>query len=44
VRDAVVDGWREAKATQIREQDYALRRARFVVDIQRGGSQSAESL
>ncbi len=44
VRDAVVDGWREAKATQIREQDYALRRARFVIDIQRGGSQSAESL
>ncbi|MCZ6640316.1 MAG: peptidyl-prolyl cis-trans isomerase [Gammaproteobacteria bacterium] len=44
VRDAVVDDWRATKAMQIREQDYALRRARFVIEIQRRGTQSAEDL
>lgn len=44
VRDAVVDGWRVAQAMQIREQDYALRRARFVIEIQSKSSQSAKDL
>ena len=34
VRDAVVDHWRVAQATRMREQDYAQRRARFRVEIQ----------
>ena len=44
IRDAVVDDWRAAKAKQVREQDYALRRARFVIEIQRSGSRSDGNL
>jgi hypothetical protein len=40
IRDAVVDDWRAARALQVREQDYALRRAKFVIEIQRSGSRS----
>lgn len=42
VRDAVVDHWRVAQATRMREQDYAQRRARFRVEIQSSSSTPAE--
>jgi hypothetical protein len=37
VREAVLGDWRAAKALELREQDYARRRARFVVEIRREG-------
>ena len=43
VRDAVLMNWRAAKALEIREQDYARRRARFVVEIRRSGAQLVEN-
>ena len=43
VRDAVLMNWRAAKALEIREQDYARRRARFVVEIRRSGAQPVEN-
>ncbi len=43
VRDAVLRDWKAAKAKEIREQDYARRRARFVVEIRRGDAKTAES-
>ncbi len=43
IRDAVLKNWREAKAQEIREQDYAERRKRFVVEIRRGDARPAES-
>jgi hypothetical protein len=39
VRDAVLMNWKAAKALEIREQDYARRRARFVVEIRRDEAQ-----
>ncbi len=35
--------WKEAQAQEIREQDYAERRKHFVVEIRRGGAQTAEN-
>jgi len=43
IRDAVLRNWREAKAQEIREQDYAERRKGFVVEIRRGDARAAES-
>jgi hypothetical protein len=43
IRDAVLKNWREAKAQEIREQDYAERRKHFVVEIRRGDVRTAES-
>ncbi len=43
VRDAVLMNWRAAKALESREQDYARRRARFVVEIRRSGAQPVEN-
>ena len=43
IRDAVLKNWREAKAQEIREQDYAERRKRFVVEIRRGDARAADS-
>jgi parvulin-like peptidyl-prolyl isomerase len=43
VRDAVLTDWKAAKAQEIREQDYAQRRARFVVKIRRGDVRTAEN-
>ena len=43
IRDAVLKNWREAKAQQIREQDYAERRKHFTVEIRRGDAQAAQS-
>ena len=37
VREAVLGDWRAAKALELREQDYARRRTRFVVEIRREG-------
>jgi hypothetical protein len=34
VRDAVINDWRVERAKQIRDEDYALRRARFVIEIE----------
>jgi len=42
IRDAVLRDWRAAKAREIREQDYAERRKRFVVEIRRGDARAAE--
>jgi hypothetical protein len=42
IRDAVLRDWREAKAREIREQDYAERRKHFVVEIRRD-ARAAES-
>ncbi len=42
IRDAVLKNWREAKAQEIREQDYAERRKHFVVEIRRGDARAAE--
>ncbi len=43
IRNAVLRNWREAKAQEIREQDYAERRRHFVVEIRRGDAPAAES-
>ena len=43
IRDAVLKNWREAKAREIRERDYAERRKRFVVEIRRRDAPAAES-
>ena len=43
VRDAVLKNWREAKAREIREQDYAARRRNFIVEIRRGDARTAVS-
>jgi hypothetical protein len=43
IRDAVQKNWREAKAQEIRERDYAERRKHFIVEIRRGDAQAAES-
>ncbi len=43
IRDAVLKNWQEAKAQEIREQDYAERRKHFVVEIRRGDARAAES-
>ncbi len=39
----MLKNWREAKAQEIREQDYAERRKNFVVEIRRGDARAAES-
>ncbi len=43
IRNVVLKNWREAKAKEIREQDYAERRKRFVVEIIRSDAQTAEN-
>ncbi len=43
VRDAVLRNWKAAKAREVRERDYAQRRARFVVEIRRGYGRTVES-
>lgn len=43
IRDAVLRNWREAKAQEIRELDYAGRRKHFVVEIRRSDAQAAEN-
>jgi hypothetical protein len=43
IRDAVLKNWREAKAQEIREADYAERRKRFVVEIRRRDAPATES-
>ena len=43
IRDVVLKNWREAKAQEIREQDYAERRKHFTVEIRRGDARAAES-
>jgi hypothetical protein len=43
VREAVLRDWKAARAKDIREQDYARRRARFVVEIRRRDAQKAQS-
>jgi hypothetical protein len=43
IRDAVLRHWMEAKAREIREQDYAERRKHFVVEIRRGDERAAEN-
>jgi parvulin-like peptidyl-prolyl isomerase len=43
IRDAVLKNWREAKAQEIRERDYAERRKHFVVEIRRGDARAAKS-
>jgi hypothetical protein len=43
IRDAVLRNWREAKAQEIRELDYAGRRKHFVVEIRRRDARAAES-
>jgi len=43
IRDAVLKNWREAKAREIRDQDYLMRRERFVVEIRRGETRTAEN-
>jgi hypothetical protein len=42
IRDAVLKNWREAKAQETREQDYAERRTHFTVEIRRRDSGTAE--
>jgi len=43
IRDVVLKNWREAKAQEIRERDYAERRKHFTVEIRRGDAWAAES-
>jgi len=43
IRNAVLKNWREAKAQEIREADYAERRKHFVVEIHRRDAPAAES-
>ena len=43
VREVVLRDWKAAKAKDIREQDYARRRARFVVEIRRRDAQKPQS-
>lgn len=43
VRDAVLKDWKEMKAQEIREKDYAERRKHFVVEIRRGDARTAEN-
>ncbi len=43
VRDAVLRGWKAAKALDIRELHYARLRARFVVEIRRAGVRTVEN-
>ena len=43
VRSAVLRDWKEAKAQEIREKDYAERRKHFVVEIRRGDARTAEN-
>jgi hypothetical protein len=43
ISDAVLKNWREAKAQDIREQDYAERRKHFIVEIRRSDVSATES-
>ncbi len=43
IRDAVLKNWRDAKAQEIREQDYAERRKHFTVEIRRRDARVTES-
>jgi hypothetical protein len=43
VREAVLRDWKAAKGKEIREQDYARRRARFVIEIRRRDAKTAKS-
>jgi hypothetical protein len=43
IRDAVLRNWREEKAQEIRELDYAGRRENFVIEIRRGDTQATEN-
>ena len=43
IREAVLKNWREAKAEEIREKDYAERRSHFIVEIRRKEAEPAES-
>jgi len=43
IREVVLRNWREAKAQEIREQDYIERRKHFVVEIRRADPRLAES-
>ncbi len=43
IRDAVLKNWRQAKAQEIREQDYTERRKHYIVEIRRGDASPAES-
>ena len=43
VHEVVLRDWKAAKAKDVREQDYARRRARFVVEIRRRDAQKAQS-
>ena len=42
VRQVVLKDWQSAKALELRELDYAQRRARFTVEIRRGDRQEQE--
>jgi len=41
IRDAVLKNWQEAKAREIRENDYAARRQHYVVEFRRGDGRTA---
>jgi hypothetical protein len=43
VREAVLRDWKAVKVKEIREQDYARRRARFVIEIRRRDAKTAKS-
>jgi hypothetical protein len=43
VRDDVLRDWKAAKVKETREQDYAQRRARFIIEIRRGDTKKAGS-
>ena len=43
VRETVLRNWKAAKTKEIREQDYARRRARFVIEIRRRDAKTAKS-
>ncbi len=43
IRDLVLGDWRTARALEVREKDYARRRARFTVEIRRSGTQPVEN-
>jgi len=43
VRDAVLWDWKAAKAREVRDQDYAERRKRFVVEIRRRDARTLET-
>jgi len=43
VREAILRDWKAAKAKEIREQDYARRRARFIIEIRRRDTKKSGS-